>query len=131
LTNDRANCGQISPGFEFLLAEAPRALARAGASDTRMDPFDLERMFDLPAAVLPDRRSLVGDEILCDLELNVRVRPDRRGSRTDTIVTRLGILSTVARSPIEPNRSPQSTRRIAKMICASISWRCSIVPVAT
>jgi two-component system, chemotaxis family, sensor histidine kinase and response regulator PixL len=68
LTNDRANCGQISPGFKFLLAEAPSSLALAGASGTHIDAFDLESMFDLPALVLPDRRAIVSGEILCDLE---------------------------------------------------------------
>jgi two-component system, chemotaxis family, sensor histidine kinase and response regulator PixL len=67
LTNDRDNCGQISPGFAFLLAEAPRSLAVAEAIDPRTDSFDLELMFELPDAV-PDRAEIVGGEILGDLE---------------------------------------------------------------
>lgn len=67
LTDDRDNCGQISPGLAFLLAEAPRSLAFAGASDTRTDSFDLELMFDLPDAV-PDRAAIDSNEILGDLE---------------------------------------------------------------
>jgi two-component system, chemotaxis family, sensor histidine kinase and response regulator PixL len=69
LTDDRDNCGQISPGLEFLLAEPPRVSAVVGAGDLYIDSFDLELMFELPAAGLPDRRSIVGGEILCDLEL--------------------------------------------------------------
>ncbi|WP_310486545.1 hybrid sensor histidine kinase/response regulator [Chamaesiphon sp. VAR_69_metabat_338] len=41
LTGDRANCGQISPGFAFAIAESPRVL---GVSPND-PPFDLEDLF--------------------------------------------------------------------------------------
>jgi two-component system, chemotaxis family, sensor histidine kinase and response regulator PixL len=74
LTNDRANCGKISPGFAFLLAEAPRTLAVAGAIDTRAEYLgDLELMFDVPGAsadrhIAIDVYSTADRDILFDLE---------------------------------------------------------------
>jgi two-component system, chemotaxis family, sensor histidine kinase and response regulator PixL len=54
LTGDRANCGQISPGFAFAIAEPPRSLGIGQIAE----PVDLEALFDdlvlLEELELPD-----------------------------------------------------------------------------
>ncbi len=58
LTDNRANCGQISPGFAFLLAEAPKSAE--SVSDDNL--FDLEQMFE------SDVLAIASDADLFDLE---------------------------------------------------------------
>lgn len=53
LTDDRANCGKISPGFAFLLAEAPQSpVVSLFAADAEA-LFDLEQMFERDLAIDP------------------------------------------------------------------------------
>ena len=42
---DRVNCGRISPGFAFLLAEAPHDFSSTASPLTEADLFDLEHLF--------------------------------------------------------------------------------------
>jgi two-component system, chemotaxis family, sensor histidine kinase and response regulator PixL len=68
LTADRDNCGRISPGLQFLLAEEPGASLKWQTSCSRLDSFDLELMFDLPAVGVEQLDAPVSAEILFDLE---------------------------------------------------------------
>jgi two-component system, chemotaxis family, sensor histidine kinase and response regulator PixL len=68
LTDDRDNCGQISPGLEFLLAEAPSAVVASVVRSASTDLLDLELMFDLPGVERLERDPVANGEILFDLE---------------------------------------------------------------
>ncbi len=93
LTDDRANCGKIDPGFEFLLAEPPRAPVCSGVSADRPELFDLERMFDLPREKLRDRAvaidlaSTTSGEMLFDLEQ--MFERDSLGERSELLTSSL------------------------------------------
>jgi two-component system, chemotaxis family, sensor histidine kinase and response regulator PixL len=73
LSNDLANCGNISPDFACLLAETPTAMPIFAASSD--DLFDLEQMFDLNLALIPilipDRHELdpIADLLASPLEI--------------------------------------------------------------
>jgi two-component system, chemotaxis family, sensor histidine kinase and response regulator PixL len=58
LTDNRANCGQIIPGFAFLLAEAPKSAESVGDDNL----FDLEQMFESGVT------AIASDADLFDLE---------------------------------------------------------------
>ncbi len=72
LTDNRAKCGQISPGFAFLLAEAPKSSAIVSDADL----LDLEPMFErdftidlLPSSARADFQELTLDwDILGDAQ---------------------------------------------------------------
>jgi two-component system, chemotaxis family, sensor histidine kinase and response regulator PixL len=80
LTDNRAKCGQISPGFAFLLAEAPTStLLSAIVSDA--DLFDLEQMFESDLTAIASDIDLFDLEQMFERDFSIDLLPS--GARAD------------------------------------------------